>query len=68
MYALSKCTVSQKQPIFFEVPEPPKKPEEVAPVPVPKKVEPPPAKGRIIFLKNMCSVCLLVPFSVGSVC
>lgn len=67
MYALSKCTISQKQPIFFEVPEP-KKPEEVVPVPVPKKVEPPPAKGRIIFLKNMYSVCLLVPFSVGSVC
>lgn len=58
----------KNNPFFFEVPEPPKKPEEVVPVPVPKKVEPPPAKGRITFLKNTCSVCLLVPFSVGSVC
>lgn len=40
--------------IFFKVPEPPKKPlpEEVVAVPVPKKVEPPPAKGRLIFLKK----------------
>lgn len=40
---------------IFKVPKPPKKavPEEAVPAPVHKKVEPPPAKGRIILLEKM---------------
>lgn len=63
----------------FKVPEPPKKAApEVVPVPTPKKVEPPPAKGRIIYCLNFswclpscifsCEICILTKEHLQNIC
>lgn len=54
MCAWSNTRFLKNSVFVFEVPEPPKKAApEVVPVPTPKKVEPPPAKGRIIYVLNV---------------